>query len=84
MQLVVDYRVLNAIIIKDSYPIPLMTTLMGQTQDSTWFTKLDLKNGFNLIRVKEGDEWKTAFTIRYSMYGYKVMPFGLANAPSVF
>ena len=49
MGLVVDYRGLNAITIKDSYPIPLITTLMEQIQDSTWFTKLDLKNGFNLI-----------------------------------
>ena len=84
MRLVVDYRGLNAITIKHSYPIPLMTTLMEQIQDSTWFTKLDLKNSFNLIRVKEGDEWKTAFKTRYGMYEYKVMPFGLANAPSVF
>jgi hypothetical protein len=84
MRLVVDYRGLNAITIKDAYPIPLMTTLMEQIQGSTWFNKLDLKNGFNLIRVKEGDEWKTAFKTRYGMYEYKVMPFGLANAPSVF
>ena len=56
MRLVVDYRGLNAITKKDKYPIPLMTTLMEQVQECTWFTKLDLKNGFNLIRVKEGDE----------------------------
>ena len=56
MRLVVDYHGLNAITIKDKYPIPLMTTLMEQVQESTWFTKLDLKNGFNLIRVKAGDE----------------------------
>ena len=84
MRLVVDYRGLNAFTIKDSYPIPLMTTLMEQIQDSTWFTKLDLKNGFNLIRAKEGDEWITAFKTKYGMYEYKVMPFGLANAPSEF
>ena len=47
MRLVVDYRGLNAITIKDAYPIPLMTTLMEQIQGSTWFNKLDLKNGFN-------------------------------------
>ena len=55
MHLVVDYHGLNAITIKDKYPIPLMTTLTEQLQESTWFTKLDLKNGFNLIRVKAGD-----------------------------
>ena len=68
MRLVVDYRGFNASTIKDKYPIPLMTTLMEQVQDCTWFTKLDLKNGFNLIRVKEGDEWKTAFKTRYGLY----------------
>ena len=55
MHLVVDYHGLNAITIKDKYLIPLMTTLTEQLQESTWFTKLDLKNGFNLIRIKAGD-----------------------------
>ena len=76
MRLVVDYRGLNAITIKDKYPIPLMPTLMEQVQESTWFTKLDLKNGFNLIRVKAGYGWKTAFKTRYGLYEYTVMPFG--------
>ena len=84
LRLVVDYHRLNTITIKDVYPIPLMTTLMEQIQVSNWLNELDLKNGFNLIRVKEGDEWKTAFKTRYGMFEYKVMPFGLANAPSVF
>ena len=61
-----------------------MTTPMEQVQESTWFTKLDLKNGFDLIHVKAGDEWKTAFKTRYGFYEYTVMPFGLTNAPSVF
>ena len=84
MRLVVDYRGLNAITIKDKYLIPLMTTLMEQVQESTWFTKLDLKNGFNLICVKAGDEWKTACRTRYGLYEYIIIPFGLTNAPSVF
>ena len=84
MCLVVDYRGLNAITIKDKYPIPFMTTLMEQVQESTWFTKLDLKNGFNLIRIKAGDEWKTAFKTTYGLYEFTVRPFGLTNAPSVF
>ena len=61
-----------------------MTTLIEQIQGSNRFNKLDRKNGFNLIGVKEGDDWKTAFETRYSMFEYKVMPFGLANTASVF
>jgi len=84
LRIVVDYRGLNAIIIKDKYPLPLMTTLMEQVGTSQIFSKLDLKLGFNLLRIAEGDEWKTAFKTRYRLYEYTVMPFGLTNAPSVF
>src|SRR5258706_14235126 len=84
LRIVVDYRGLNAITIKDKYPIPLMTTLVEQVSGSKIYTKLDLKAGFNLLRIAAGDEWKTAFTSRYGLYEYLVMPFGLSNAPSVF
>jgi len=82
--IVVDYRGFNAIIIKDKYPLPLMTTLMEQVGTSQVFSKLDLKLGFKLLQVAEGDEWKTAFKTRYGLYEYTVRPFGLTNAPSVF
>ena len=55
--IVVDYRGLNAIMVKDKYPLQLMTTLMEQVGTSKVFSKLDLKNGFNLIRIAAGDEW---------------------------
>ena len=84
LRIVVDYRGLNAVTIKDKYPLPLMTQLMETVSSAKYFTKLDLKNGFNLIRIKKGDEWKTAFRTRYGSYEYLVMPFGLTNAPSVF
>jgi len=84
LRIVVDYRGLNAITIKDKYPLPLMTTLMEQLGISQIFSKLDLKIGFNLLRIAEGDEWKTGFKTRYGPYEYTVMPFGVTNAPSVF
>jgi len=84
LRLVVNYRGLNKVTIHNAYPIPLMTELRDQVRDAQIFTKLDLKNGFHLIRVHKEDEWKTAFRIRYGYYQYRVMPFGLVNAPATF
>jgi hypothetical protein len=61
-----------------------MTKLRERLAKAKWFTLLDLKNGYNLIRIKEGDEWKTAFRTRYGMFEYTVMPFGFCNAPGRF
>jgi hypothetical protein len=80
----VDYRGLNKVTIKDRTPLPLMTELRERLAKAKWFTLLDLKNGYNLIRIKEGDEWKTAFRTRYGLFEYTVMPFGLCNAPGTF
>jgi len=82
--IVVDYRGLNAITIEHKYSLPLMTTLMELVGTSQVFSKLDLKLGFNLLQIVEGDEWKTAFKTCYGLYEYTVMPLGLTNAPSVF
>jgi len=84
LRLCVDYRGLNAITIPNRYPLPLMQELQDRVQGAQWFTKLDLKNGFNLIRIRKGDEWKTAFRTRYGLYEFQVMPFRLTNAPSTF
>jgi hypothetical protein len=61
-----------------------MQELQDRVQGAQWFTKMDLKSGFHLIRIREGDEWKTAFRTRYGLYEYMIMPFGLTNAPSTF
>jgi len=84
LRLCVDYRGLNKITMKNKYPLPLMNELRSRLGKATVFTKLDLKNGYYLIRMAEGDEWKTAFKSRYGLYEYSVMPCGLCNAPSTF
>ena len=53
-------------------------------QNASYFLKIDLKNGYHPVRIKEGDEWKTAFRCRYGLFEYTVMPFGLINAPATF
>lgn len=84
LRLCVDYRGLNAITKKNRYPLPLTHDLIDRVAGCSKFTVIDLKNAFNLIRVKEGDEWKTAFRTHLGLYKYTVMPFGLTNAPATF
>ena len=80
----IDYRGINDITIKNRYPLPLMNTAFDLLQGATIFTKLDLRNAYHLVRIREGDEWKTAFNTPTGHWEYLVMPFGLSNAPAVF
>ena len=81
---VVDYRGLNAITIKNRYPLPLISELLDRVAGAKYFTKLDIRDAYNLIRIRKGDEWKTAFRSRFGLFEYLVLPFGLTNAPASF
>lgn len=80
----IDYRHLNKITVKFRYPLPLVPAALEHPRSAKYFTKLDLHKAYNLIRIREGDEWKTAFSTTTGNYEYLVMPFGLINSPSVF
>jgi hypothetical protein len=84
LRLCVDYRALNKITIKTRYPLPLITELFDRLRNAKYFTKFDVRDGYNRLRVAPGEEWKTAFKCRYGQYEYTVMPFGLCNAPGTF
>jgi hypothetical protein len=79
-----DYRPLNAITRKNVAPIPLIPELIDKLLGARFFTKLDVRWGYNNIRIREGDEWKTAFKTPMGLYESLVMNFGLCNAPATF
>lgn len=80
----IDYHGLNEITVKNRYFLPLISSALELLQGVKLFTKLDLRNANHLVRIRNGDEWKTAFNTPTGHYKYLVMPFGLTNAPTVF
>lgn len=84
LRLCVDYRALNRVTRKDRTPLPLMHEIMDRLKGAVVYTKFDLKDAYHRLRIREGDEEKTAFRCKYGLYEYQVMPFGLTNAPATF
>ena len=80
----VDYRDLNRVTVKDSYPIPYQTDLMDSISNAKYFSSLDLASGYWQIKLDEDAKSKSAFVTRFGLYQFNVMPFGLTNAPATF
>jgi hypothetical protein len=79
-----DYRKLNEMTIKNRYPLPLISKLVNKLRGAKYFMKLDIRWGYNNVRIKEGDEWKAAFRTNRGLYEPLVMFFGLTNSPATF
>jgi hypothetical protein len=84
LHLCVDYRPLNAVTIKNKYPLPCIDILFDQLAGAQVFSKIDLCSGYHQIKIRAEDISKMAFTMRYGLHEYLVMSFGLTNLPTHF
>jgi len=84
LRLVQDYHALNAVTVKNRYPLPLISELVSQLCRAKYFTKLDVQWGFNNVHIKPGDEWKAAFCTNCGLFEPLVMFFGMTNSPVTF
>ena len=83
-RMVMDYQKMNKQTVKNNYPLPLITDLVDAMGSKKVFTKIDLRWGYNNVRIKEGDEWKAAFTTHVGLFEPVVMFFGMTNSPATF
>jgi len=79
-----DYQQLNEITVRNTYPLPLIKELIRQLVNKDWFTKFDIRWGYNNVRIKESDRWKAAFKTNRGLFEPTVMFFGLTNSPATF
>ena len=79
-----DYCYLNNWTVKNTYPLPLISDIMDKVKNAKYFTKMDVRLGYNNVRIHEGDEWKAAFKTKYGLFEPLVMFFGLCNSPATF
>ena len=84
LRFVQDYRKLNSMTIRNRYPLPLVPDIMTRVAGAKYFTKLDVRWGYNNVRIREGDEWKAAFWTNRGLYEPLVMFFGLCNSAATF
>jgi hypothetical protein len=84
LRLCVDYRPLNAVTVKNTYPLPHIDIIFDQLAGAKFFSKVDLRSGYHQIKICLKDIPKIAFSTRYKLYEYLVMSFGLTNTPAHF
>jgi hypothetical protein len=83
-KLCMDYHALNEVIIKNKYPLPRIDDLFDQLHNVWVFSKIDLQSGYHQLKIRECDIPKTAFVLRFGLYEYTVISFGLTNALTYF
>lgn len=84
LRLCVDYRAVNAVTVRNRFPLPRLDECFDRLSNAKFFSKIDLQQGYHQVRIRDTDIPKTAFSTRYGHFEFRVLPFGLCNAPSTF